>query len=128
MAGDMSLGSVGPYQKLASTGLLGFTLQNATPTIMSWTAPNDGNMHRVYFYGELIVSTAQTGGVISLQITDPGGTPRTRTIFSGGLGLGYNPPNNGIQCVVAPGTLVSVVETTAQSLGAAVLYGELWGS
>jgi hypothetical protein len=114
---------------VATTGPAGFALQNATPNILGpWTAPNDGNMHRIYFYGELVVSSAQTGGVISILLTDPGGTPRTRSLFSGGLGTGFNPANNGAQCVVAPGTTVTVVESTAQSGGASVLYGELWAS
>jgi hypothetical protein len=113
-------------QLLASTGVNGFTMQNATPTIFSWTAPNDGQLHRVWIFGEMLVATAQTGGAVNMNITDPLGTARTRSIWSGGLAVGFGIPNNGSQCLVQAGQPVSLVQVP-QTAGAAVLFAELWG-
>jgi hypothetical protein len=113
---------------LAATPAAGFALQNATPTILTWTAPNDGNLHRVIVVGELIVTSGQTGGAVSLEFTDPGGTARTRTVWAGGLSSGYNNVPVGLLQTVEAGTTVSVVQTSAQSGGAATTWSELWGS
>jgi heme/copper-type cytochrome/quinol oxidase subunit 2 len=122
-----SFGGTPPLQLQATTGLPGFTLQNATPTILSWTAPNDGNMHRLWIFGELLVSSTQTGGAVNLNIVDPTSTPRVRSIWSGNVAAGFGIPNNGAQVTIAPGTAVTLVQT-AQTAGASVLYAELWGS
>lgn len=111
---------------LASTGINGFTLQNAAPNILAWTPPNDGLLHRVWIFGELIVSSAQTGGIINMNITDPQGVARVRTIWSGNLAAGFAIPNNGAQCLVQGGQPVTLVQT-AQTVGASILYAELWG-
>jgi hypothetical protein len=115
--------------QLATTGLTGFTLINGTPTILTWTAPNDGAMHRVMLLGELNVTSAQTGGVVTLNYTSPDGGARNRAVFAGSLGAGYN-PIPGIAAAgatVAPNTTVTLTQT-AQTAGASVLYMELWGS
>jgi hypothetical protein len=115
-------------QLLGSAGVAGYTLINGTANIpgLSWTAPNDGQLHRVWIFGELIVISAQTGGVINMNITDPTSVPRSRTIWSGGLGAGFGIPNNGSQCLVAPGQPVTLAQTP-QTAGASVLFAELWG-
>jgi|HubBroStandDraft_1064217.scaffolds.fasta_scaffold313082_2 hypothetical protein len=126
--GVYPVGPSGNLALVATTGPLGFTLQNATPTILGpWTAPNDGQLHRLFIYGELIVSSTQTGGIINLNIVDPQGTPRVRTIWSGALGAGFSIPNNGAQCTIQAGSQVTLVQT-AQTLGASVLFAELWAS
>ena len=38
--------------KLAGTAAAGYTLVNSTGTIISWTAPNDGAMHRVLLFAQ----------------------------------------------------------------------------
>ena len=49
---------------VATTGVNGFMLQNATPNILSWTAPNDGNMHRLIVFATLHVTSSETGGKV----------------------------------------------------------------
>lgn len=113
---------------LATTGDVGFPLQNATPTILTWTAPNDGNLHRVIVVGELVVTSIQTGGAVSLNFTDPGGTARIRTVWAGGLAAGYNNVPVGLQQVVEPGSTVTITQSSAQTVGAATMWLEMWGS
>lgn len=112
---------------LATTGLSGFALQNGTPNILTWTAPNDGQMHRATLSGELVVTSTETGGAVQATITDPGGTVRNRSILNGGLGASFNSVT-GNGWTVAPNTTVTVAQSSALTGGAAILYAELWGS
>jgi hypothetical protein len=122
-----ALTALGGLVNQATTGVAGFTLQNATPTILSWTVPNDGNIHRCTLIGELIVSSAQTGGSVVLNFNDPGGSSRAQSAWGGGLGAGFNRIQSGMWFAVGPGQTVTVTQT-AQTAGAAILYAELWGS
>jgi hypothetical protein len=114
-------------QLLASTGMPGFPLVNATPNILAWTAPNDGNMHRIQVFGCVSVSSAETGGAITVAVHDPAGILGTHTIQAGGAGAG-SANLTGEPLVLAPGTTVTVAQGSALSAGAAVLYAEIWGS
>jgi hypothetical protein len=115
---------------LATTGLAGFALQNATPNILTWTAPNDGNMHRVVVVSTLIVTSAETGGEITVNYTDPSNVARQRLLYAAALGTGISTPagNTPTLINVYPGTTVVVQQFTALSAGAAGLWAELWGS
>lgn len=115
---------------LATTDTLnpsGFPLQNATPVILTWTAPSDGRRHRVFFYSSLHVATSQTGG----QVNTFGGTPAPANAFNeliaGGQAAGdYMGNYNGM--IVGPGQLVEVTQSTALTAGAATVWIEIWGS
>jgi hypothetical protein len=112
----------------AATPLAGFALQNATPNILTWTAPADGQQHRVLVLGEVRVTSAQTGGAIGLTFTYPDGSASpSASVNAGGSGTGYHGLANSV-FLVAPGTTVTLAQTSAQSAGAAILYAELWGS
>lgn len=129
--GSASLASSPGTTLLATTGASGFALQNATPTIITWTAPNDGLLHRVTLYGLLHVATNETGGVVSFQYTGPfgGAAAHTSQIFAGSLAsdtTGVAP--SFFNVVVGPGTTVSILQTSALTAGAATVYAELWGS
>ena len=63
-----------PMVLQATTGVAGFPLQNGYPDIASWTAPDDGIMHRVQIYALLIVTSTETGGQVEAFFTLPGGT------------------------------------------------------
>jgi hypothetical protein len=119
------------FSLLATTGAAGFTLQNATPTILSWTAPNDGQLHRVTCFGMLHVTSAETGGQISIQYFGPfgGASAHTSQILAAGLGTdtaGQAPSFFNVS--VGGGTTVSILQSTALTAGAAVLWAEIWGS
>ena len=111
----------------ATTGPAGFALQNGTPTVISWTAPNDGQLHRALFFGSMHVTAAETGGQVNFSYTLPDGTANGVTAAAGGAGTG---PQNVFfyTVVVQAGSTVSVVQATALTLGAAVLWAEIWGS
>ena len=112
----------------ATTGVAGFALQNATPTIISWTAPNDGQMHRFQLFAVVHVSSNETGGAIATQWTAPGGQSGLSTPFAGGSGSGLVLTAADRVNLVEPGTTVSLVQSTALSGGAAVVWAEIWAS
>lgn len=114
---------------VATTGLNGFALQNATPTILSWTPPNDGNMHRFLILPYYAVTVATTGGKITVTWTGPDNISRTNTLYNGTYGTtGAQPTvNSWIQETVGyPGTAVTIAQNTALTVGAAVLWAEIW--
>jgi hypothetical protein len=124
-----ALAGLGGLGLVATTGLTGFTFQDATPNIISWTAPNDGNMHRVALFSSVTVTSAQTGGAISISLVDPGDVTRaTRGVYAGGAGTGYisQPPNTPMLFLIYPGSAVTLYQSTAQTAGAAVLWAEMW--
>lgn len=112
---------------VASTGVAGFALQNATPNILSWTAPNDGQMHRATCFGIVNVTVAQTGGAVGIAYTNPDGGGSTSTWLAGGLGTGHNFPTVRL-ILMAPGTTITIQQTSAQTAGTATLYTEIWAS
>lgn len=114
-------------QNAASTGLPGFALVNGTPNIVSWTAPNDGQMHRVMLVGLMNVALAETGGQITLNYTDPGGAVHSRTIWAAAQAAGVQYPTLAI-VPVAPGTTVTLAQASALTAGASTVWAELWAS
>jgi hypothetical protein len=112
----------------ATTGAAGFALQNATPTIITWTPPNDGNLHRVVLFLVPIITSGSTGGQVNLSFTDPGGTGRSITVATATHGVGYLAPVGAATYVTQAGQAVSLVQQTALTGGAVTVYAELWGS
>jgi hypothetical protein len=110
-----------------STGAAGFSLINGTQTILSWTAPNDGQLHRVLVGLSQHVTVAETGGTVTLTYTYPDGQAQTRTPYPGGSGTGSSTQGPFYERVQA-GTTVSIQQTTALTLGTAVIWAEIQGS
>jgi len=117
----------GGLQKIADAGIAGFALQNATPNILTWTAPNDGLPHRVAVFGGVRCSVAETGGVIQINATDLAGGNIARQLDAGGHGVGSFVFTSSM-ILVQPGSVVTVQQSSALSLGAATAFAELWGS
>lgn len=111
---------------LATTGASGFALTNGTGTILTWTVPADGNLHWVIPWGEVVVTSAETGGQVLLTYTDPGGTVRTNAPDAGGHGTGLFPFNN-FSFAVKAGTTVTLSQNTALIVGVATVYAGLLG-
>lgn len=113
-----------------TTGLGGFTLQDATPNIIAWTAPDDGNMHRAALFTTLIVTEAMTGGLIECSFTDPAGTARDRSVYPSEATAGYYTQGGDTPQLwnVAPGSVCILNQGSALTAGAAVLWAEIWGS
>jgi hypothetical protein len=122
---------VEPLQLLASTGPAGFALQNATPVILSYTFPNDGNLHRLFIGGSMNVTSAETGGQVTYTCSPPAGGAVTGTVlFAAGSGVAPNLGSLGNRTLVVAGsgTTVTVQQATALTAGAAVVWVEIWGS
>jgi hypothetical protein len=115
---------------LATTGTAGYALVNGTGNILTWTAPNDGNMHRVSMFGNLWTTSTETGGAISVSITDPGGhSSGNQTIDAGNHGVNFHQLSNGYwNLLVEAGSTVTISQTSALTGGASTLWMELWGS
>lgn len=126
---DMQLGNAGGSLAVqAATPVAGFALQNGTPGIISWTAPNDGKQHRFTVLASLNVASGETGGQVTVTYQPPsGGFTPGQQVFAGGLGAGTasGAPVSGI---VGPGTTVFVLQATALTAGAATVWAEIWGS
>jgi hypothetical protein len=112
-------------QLQASTGAAGFALQNGTPTILSWTAPNDGQLHRATLIAGQHVTSAETGGAVNLNTFLPDGTAVNPSIFPGGGGTGGTGATT--DRIVQAGSTVSLVQSSALTAGAATVWAELWG-
>ncbi len=112
---------------LATTGPNGFALQNGTPTLLTWNAPADNQLHRVILVSGQNVSVAETGGAVGLAFTAPNGVGATVSVYAGGSGTGLS-ASVYVGRLVAPGSVVSLQQTAALTLGAAVVWAEIWGS
>jgi hypothetical protein len=114
---------------VASTGIGGYTLTAGGGTVpgLAWTAPSDGNTHYFCLFSELAVSSAESGGAITVSYTDPGGTARTQTPYAAALGAGAHVSAAGMQIPVAPGSTVTFSQA-ALTGGAAILYATLWAA
>lgn len=112
----------------ATTGIAGFAKQNATPNIISWTAPNDGNMHRVLFFASETVTALETGGGVGVIITVPGGGTQAAgtALFAGAKAAGSYHALDG--AIVAPGTTVTINQSAALTAGACTVFAEIWGN
>lgn len=121
--------AVAPVMGLvAATPAAGFALQNATPGILSWTAPNDGKLHRFAVVSSIDVTSGETGGLVIVTYQPPaGGFTPAQQVFAGGLGAG-TAPGATIEGIAGPGTTVFVNQTSALTAGAALVWAEIWGS
>lgn len=120
-AGLAALGGLG---QVAATAAAGFALENATPTILSWKAPADGQVHRVMLTTALDVTAAETGGQITLQTVLPNGTAANPVAYPGGAAIGLG--QYATERLVESGSTVSLVQSSALTAGAAVLWAQIW--
>jgi hypothetical protein len=123
---DILASAVGARQKVADTGLAGFALQNGTPNIISWTAPNDGQVHSVEVIESIRVTNAETGGATQEAYTPPDGNPITKASDAGGHGVGTF--TQRFTLLMAPNTTFTHQQSSALSLGAAIAWVQLWAA
>lgn len=118
--------STSMLQLLAETPVGGFALQNATPTILSWTAPSDGLLHVVTVFSTLDVTSALTGGHITTRFTDPLGNTGFPQLYAANETAGVKSVA-AYQAVIGSGTTITVNQGSAVTAGAAVFYAQMWG-
>ena len=126
----------GGLTRVATTGTGGFALENGTPTILTWTAPDDGQLHTVIVAGYSQVTSAFTGGPVTLHRT---ALPWYNVVLNSSDGVGYwmfgagagggNDASSGIVVhTVQPGETITLTQDAAVTAGAAVVYAEFWAS
>jgi hypothetical protein len=116
-------------QLRAATGVAGFALQDATPTILSWTAPNDGNKHRAEIFFSAAVQSAVTGGEIAFTYTLDGmNAGDIILLYANSMYTGTYPPVNPAAVMIDPGTTISVMQQSAMTGGDCIVWAEIWGS
>jgi hypothetical protein len=119
---------------VATTGVTGYTLVNATKTILSWTAPNDGNLHRVTLFATKSVTSGETGGAVTFGSLSgagnghltPDGDFGWATVYTGGNSTACYPLATPPELIVGPGNTIFLYQESALSAGASVLYAEIW--
>lgn len=121
-----TLSAAGVLQPVASTPVAGVSLSTSAQTILTWTAPNDGNLHYATVFGNLHVSSAETGGVIDGVFTDPGGNTITAPLDAGGHGAGTYSFTAKVVCIGA-GSTVEVTQA-ALTAGTALAWAAIWAS
>lgn len=123
------LSAVGVLAKQAATPVTGYTLINGTGNIISWTAPNDGQLHRVILIAMKSTSVAETGGLISVNFTAPDSSTGTPGTINGGTSPGFQFPQNGTNfAIIKAGTTYTVQQASALTAGASTLWAEIWAS
>ena len=109
----------------AETSATGVALINGTQTILSVTVPNDGKPHQLIATALKDVTTALTGGAVTLTLTALVTTavtfPMTRTT----VGTTRITTTSNSQTIVKPGTQVTIKQTTAMTAGAAKVYAKI---
>lgn len=116
------------FQKVADTGLQGYTLINGTGPILTWQTPNDGLMHVCQIMGMIRVTSAETGGQIQSNGTSPDGSPFVQfTSDAGGHPIGHF-EMSAMYIALAPNTLYTMAQSTALTAGAAVCWAQIWGA
>jgi hypothetical protein len=128
LSGTVTFADLGPLLQ-DTTGPSGYTLGGTSGvTILTWTPPSDGNQHRFTLFTDLSVTTANTGGQININFTDPGGTARTQVIYAGGYSTGYHLPSSGTSTFACQaGQAVTLTQSSAQTAGAATLWADIVG-
>lgn len=116
--------------RLAATAAAGYTLVNGTGTVISWTAPNDGLLHRVIIFATIDVTVTEVGGRIAVGYTMPDGVAGyTYNLSAGSQGVGYDYSLfTPAPLIVKANTTVTISQSTALTSGAAKLWAEIWGA
>ena len=119
----------GGLKRVATTGDAGFALENGTPTIVEWTAPDDGKLHSAIITGSVNVTAAETGGQVIAELVIGGSASAGQQLNGGGeTGTGFYPPSSPIVFTVRAGDTIRLVQSSALTAGAALVYAEIWAN
>jgi hypothetical protein len=123
------LTALGVLQPVQATAAAGFALQNATPAIISWTAPADSNNHRVLIFASEHITSAITGGVVQVSQTTPDGSAGliANSLLAGGVTAGFRTAAI-TTLIVESGSTVTIEQTSAMTAGAATVWAEIWAA
>jgi hypothetical protein len=108
----------------ARTASGGFALVNGTPTILSVTAPNDGQVHQYFVSAALNVTVNEVGGLLQLFYT-AGGQVYQPGVVGGSSVIGTYPFS--LVVPADPNTTVQIRQTSALTAGTATLIAAISG-
>jgi hypothetical protein len=128
LTGTPTIGGVPIPQLQAATAVAGYTLVNGTGNIITWTAPNDGNQHRVLIVSSKGVTSTETGGIINCAWTTPNAESQTTQVYPGAQAAGAHFATSPLLVCIGPNTTVTISQGSALTGGASVLFAEIWGS
>ena len=109
-----------------ATASAGYTLVNGTGTIITWTTPNDGNVHHVHLYAYVYATSTMTAGQVNGVFTDPAGHANNVSLVAGGIATAGSAWNTW-DVLVEANTAVTVSQGTALTGGAAKCWAAIWG-
>jgi hypothetical protein len=110
------------FTTVAATALAGFTMTSGTPTILTYTTPNDGRPHQVLITGTMHVTVATTGGAVQAVYSAPDGLVTfTAAVSSATQAVGAHPAG-GVTATVAPNTTITISQSSGVSAGAAKIW------
>lgn len=118
--------TAGLLTKVAATAVGGVALINGTQTIISWTAPNDGALHRVFVIFDANITVATTGGATQYTYTNPGGVSQSPSLVAGTQTTGAKHAFDA--AIVEANTTVTVSQTSAMTAGTETVWAEIWAS
>ncbi len=123
-------------QRVAATPITGVAKIDNTQNILSWTLPDDGELHRVALFYTGHVTSAETGGAVTFGsmssagggVLLPDGSPMWVTVTGGGSAPGGFSSGMSAELVVGPGCEVFLYQSSALTAGSSVLWAEIWAA
>ncbi len=113
----------------AETAIAGVALINGTQTILKVTVPNDGKVHYANWTVIKHITTAATGGNITIEWTNAlNVATKVQVTTTSSPGTHYASSINlttGKNSLVYPGTTITIKQTTAMTAGAAVVIAAI---
>lgn len=128
---QLAQGSLAPVLPVAlalqaATPVAGYGLVNSIGNVITWAAPNDGQLHRFMAIVTLDVTVATTGGQIQVNCTLPDGSNGSQQVIAPTQATGVK--ENSLLAIVQAGATVAVRQNSAMSAGTATLWAEIWGA
>jgi len=124
VAGGLPVWGAMPLVVVATTGENGYALVNGTGAILTWTAPNDGALHVAIVIAGAVAPGPAVGGAVGVMASPDGAHFTTTPLFNAALGTGTYEGSNGypVTSIVAPGSTVTIEQTSAMTAGGVILY------
>jgi len=114
----------------SQTTVAGFTLVNATPTIITWAVPNDGLLHGYQIFAQQSVTVNEVGGELAIVFTSVDGNVESQQLSAAGLTAGVYGPGSfsWLSGLAKAGTTITLEQFTALTGGAATFWAQIWGT
>ena len=109
----------------AEPSATGVALINGVQTILTATVPNDGKVHQIVVTQMKDITTALTGGATAIQWDRLAGTQVALNTTATAIGIPGASTTSSPLSLAAPGTVVTVSQTTAMTAGAAKVYAKI---